>query len=201
LGRRDYIISGLALLTFLFILPGLANDPPAAAAQTSDKPKAEITVSAVTEPTAKVVPADDESAKIEQALVDSGYLSDSIPLSYDDQTLLRAACEEFSLPYSIALGVIENETNFQNVVGDDGNSYGYMQIQPRWWSAKIKALGETDLMNPKSNFRVGCSILADLIRQYGTEGGLTAYNSGSPGHSEYATAVMANADRWSKILK
>jgi soluble lytic murein transglycosylase-like protein len=51
-------------------------------------------------------------------------------------------------------------------------------------------LGVTDLMDPLSNFRVGCDYLAELLGKYELEAALTAYNTGSPGHNEYADTVI-----------
>jgi len=73
-----------------------------------------------------------EDKRIEAALLQSGYLSNDVPLSYEEQDNLRTACEEFDIPYALALAVIEHETHFRNIMGDNGNSYGYMQIQLKW---------------------------------------------------------------------
>lgn len=52
------------------------------------------------------------------------------------------------------------------------------------------AAGVTDLMDPFGNFRVACDYMAELLRRYDVESALTAYNSGHPGHSDYARTVM-----------
>ena len=41
------------------------------------------------------------------------------------------------------------------------------------------------------NFRVGCDYLAELLGKYPLEEALTAYNSGKPGRSTYASNVLA----------
>lgn len=41
------------------------------------------------------------------------------------------------------------------------------------------------------NFRVGCDYLAELLGKYPLEEALTAYNSGKPGKSTYASNVLA----------
>lgn len=141
-----------------------------------------------------------EAEKIEQALVEQGYFRDDIPLSYEEQDFLHTACQESGLSYAMALAVIERETGFRNVVGDDGASCGYMQVQERWHWDRMERLGVTDLMNPFGNFRVGCDFLAELLEQYPMEEALTAYNSGSPGHSQYSYDVMVNYEKWKELV-
>ena len=133
---------------------------------------------------------DFENEKIESALYENGYFRPDVPLDGDTQALLPAACEEAGITYELALAVIRQETEFRNVIGDNGDSIGYMQIQPRWHEDRMECLGVTDLTDPYSNFRVGCDFLAELLSKYTLEEALTAYNSGKPGKSEYATSVM-----------
>ena len=139
---------------------------------------------------------DFENEKIESALYENGYFRSDVPLDGDTQALLHAACEEAGITYELALAVIRKETGFQNVMGDNGNSYGYMQIQPRWHKERMERLGVTDLTDPYSNFRVGCDFLSELLSKYTLEEALTAYNSGKPGKSEYATSVMNYMDEY-----
>lgn len=136
------------------------------------------------------IPEDYENQKIEAALYASGYFRSDIPLDGDTQALLRAACEETGVPYELALSVIWKETKYQNITGDDGDSQGYMQVQERWHKERMARLGVTDLTDPSGNFRVGCDYLAELLDKYPLEEALTAYNSGSPGESDYAKEVI-----------
>lgn len=134
---------------------------------------------------------DYENENIETALLESGYFRDDVPLDCDTQAFLRSACEESGVEYELALAVIRKETEYRNLIGDGGNSYGYMQVQPVWHEERMERLGVTDLMDPYSNFRVGCDYLAELLDKYPMEEALTAYNSGSPGKSAYADTVLA----------
>ena len=45
-------------------------------------------------------------------------LCDDIPLSYDEQETLQKACIEFDVPYALALGLIDTETNFNNFISN-----------------------------------------------------------------------------------
>lgn len=139
----------------------------------------------------------DEDALLEAALLEQGYFRDDVPLSYGLQDTLHTACEEFGVDYALALAVIERETEFTYVAGDGGESVGYFQIQPRWWGALLEEIGAEDLADPTQNLRAGCAILGLLLLRYGNaEDALTAYNTGHPGESEYAAAVMEAAERW-----
>lgn len=131
-----------------------------------------------------------ENEYIEAALYASGYFREDVPLDGDTQAFLRSACEETGIPYELALAVIRQETEFHNVVGDDGRSVGYMQVQRRWHEDRMARLGVTDLADPYGNFRVGCDYLAELLGKYTLEEALTAYNSGKPGKSAYASNVL-----------
>ena len=137
-----------------------------------------------------------ENEKIEAALYETGYFRADVQLDGETQAFLRSACEEAGITYEIALAVIRQETDFRNIVGDNGDSIGYMQIQPRWHEERMERLGVTDLADPYSNFRVGCDFLAELLEKYTLEEALTAYNSGKAGQSEYATSVIGYMEEY-----
>lgn len=143
---------------------------------------------------------DYENYNIEQALIEQGYYRDDIPLSYENQDYLQTACNEFDIEYALALGVIERETDFQNIMGDNGNSYGYMQVYKYWHEDRMVTLGVDDLMNPFGNFRVGCSFLKECIDKYGLESGLAYYNSGSTKINNYVGEVLCNMEKWQNVL-
>lgn len=138
-----------------------------------------------------------EDAKNTAALVAQGYFREDIPIPYAEQDFLHTAAEEFGVDYHLMLGLIERETNFRNIPGDGGNAYGYCQVWPKWWSGLMEEIGAEDLNDPYDNFRTACAIVAHLTEKHGsTERALTAYNSGKPGQSAYASAVLANAEKW-----
>lgn len=139
---------------------------------------------------------DFENEKIEAALYETGYFRADVPLDGETQAFLRSACEEAGITYELALAVIRQETDFRNVVGDNGDSIGYMQIQPKWHEERMERFGVTDLADPYSNFRVGCDFLAELLSEYTLEEALTAYNSGKAGQSEYATSVIGYMEEY-----
>lgn len=118
------------------------------------------------------------------------WLREDIPLEPEVQEALYAACTETGLRYELMLALVRKETDYRNVMGDGGESYGYCQVQPKWHSERMERLGVTDLMDPASNFRVACDYLAELLERYDLPQALTAYNSGKPGESEYAETVI-----------
>ena len=125
----------------------------------------------------------------------------AIPLTAELQEQLYEASQEFGVDYYIMVALIEKETKFCNVTGDGGRSYGYCQIQPRWWSGLMTEIGATDLMIPKDNFRTGCAIVAQLTARYrSTEGALVAYNKGSYRRvsTRYSREIIANAETYRK---
>lgn len=76
-------------------------------------------------------------------------------------------------------------------VGDDGESIGLMQIQPRYHGWRL-AEGES-LKDPRVNVRIGCEILQDLLyKSHGDVGAaLTVYNAGyDTGDRSYYYKVM-----------
>lgn len=99
---------------------------------------------------------------------------------------------------------LKKETEFRNLIGDDGASTGYMQIQKKWHWDRMERLGVTDLMGPSGNFRVGCDFLAELYAKYNDWNlALTVYNRGhNPGYiTDYAKEVMGNYAQWQEIVE
>lgn len=144
-----------------------------------------------------------EPEKIEAALLEQGYFRDDVPLPYEIQDFLHTACDEAGVPYALALAVIQRETEFRNVIGDDGASKGYMQVQERWHRERMERLGVTDLMDPFGNFRVGCDFLAELIDQYeSVDIAVTVYNWGHyPGRiTKYGESVMSYYEQWKELV-
>lgn len=118
------------------------------------------------------------------------WFREDVPMEREVQKALYEACTETGLRYELMLAVVRKETDYRNVTGDGGESYGYCQVQPRWHKERMERLGVTDLMDPASNFRVACDYLAELLERYELPQALTAYNSGKPGESEYAETVI-----------
>lgn len=159
------------------------------------EPEAERSVEAVETAAVMPVPAAQEPQDRQLGPCEDTYLLDDIPLSYELQAMLYGACLEFEVPYELALAVVEQETNFRNVTGDDGASEGYMQVQQRFHKDRMDELGVTDLMDPESNFRVACHYLRELFDRYGdTHKVLMAYNAGPSGAAKlWSEGIMTSS--------
>lgn len=103
---------------------------------------------------------------------------------------IEETAESYGISPKLIKAIIEVESGGNaNAIGDDGNSLGLMQIQPRYHSQRLKE-GES-LLDPKVNVRVGCEILSEIMDKYGTlDEALTVYNAGhDTGSREYANRV------------
>ena len=168
-----------------------------ACTERADKPEPVQEAYIQSEPLIAAIPAAEEPQERQLGPCEDTYLREDIPLSYELQAMLYGACLEYEVPYELALAVIEQETNFRNVTGDDGASVGFMQIQDRWWSGLMEEIGARDLTDPEDNFRTGCAILRQLLDKHGNiEDALTAYNRGKPGQSKYSRDVMERMQKY-----
>lgn len=189
---RDALWSCVILVCLLFFAfaAGVACTEREEAA-----PEAGRSVEAVETADVMPIPAAQEPQERQLGLCEDTYLREDIPMSYELQAMLYGACLEFEVPYELALAVIEQETNFRNVTGDDGASEGYMQVQQRFHKDRMDELGVTDLMDPESNFRVACHYLRDLFDRYGdTHKVLMAYNAGPSGAAKlWSEGIMTSS--------
>lgn len=119
-----------------------------------------------------------------------------IPLSTELQSHIVITCEEYNIDPRIVIGLIQVESNYNpNTIGDEGRSYGLMQIQLQWHEDRMKRLGCTDLLDPYQNITVGVDILAEMCEKYDTmEEVLTAYNAGETGayNLYFSKGIKAN---------
>lgn len=128
--------------------------------------------------------------------VEPEYVFYDVPFDVDTQKYISDICSEYGLEYELILGIISVESTFKaDTIGDGGNSFGLMQIQPKWWGEIMECEGVTDLLNPLENIRCGCAILQELKNRYGTEyRALQAYNTGNPdSNNGYAEKVYRHA--------
>lgn len=92
-------------------------------------------------------------------------------------------CKHEGVSYPLIVAMIERESEYKfDAVGDDGRSFGYMQINVAANTDRIEESGCTNMLNPYQNVRVGIGLMKDLIEKYGTiQDALTAYNYGEAG--------------------
>lgn len=77
-----------------------------------------------------------------------------------------------------AVATVESELS-PSAIGDDGVSFGLMQIK----IATAKGYGMTDaenLLDPDTNVKYGAKFLAEMIVKYGLDNGVQIYALGEP---------------------
>ena len=86
-----------------------------------------------------------------------------VPLSHELQDAIFAECERHNIAPAIIIAMIERESSFRaHVKGDNGTSFGLMQIKEKYHKERMKRLGCTDLLNPFENIKVGIDFVAEL---------------------------------------
>jgi len=106
--------------------------------------------------------------------VPEGVLSENL------QKYIYKICEEYGIPQEIVLAMIYRESHYDmNAIGDNGRSFGYMQVMEMWHIDRMERLGVNDLLEPHGNILVAVDYLAELHEMYGDlEKALIAYNCG-----------------------
>lgn len=100
------------------------------------------------------------------------------------QVYTYIVCRQYGVDYEMVFALIERESLCRwDIIGDDGESTGYMQIQERWHKDRMERLGVYDLKNPFQNIRVGVDYMAELQERTGGNNmdTLAAYNYGYAG--------------------
>lgn len=140
------------------------------------------------------------SAETCQQLAESWQILD-VPLDEDFQIYLHGLCEEYGVPYTLAVAVIEAESTYRaDVISDDGD-YGLMQINWRCLSWLSDELGITDFLDARQNARAGVYILGMYYRQYGAESGtLMAYNMGQAAAERLFAAGVYETDYSRRVI-
>lgn len=163
--------------------------------------------------TVKKEAADTEAPEEVQAETEEAppYLSDAVPLDHDTQVQIMGWCEEYGVPYSMALAVIEAESSFRPDA-ENGSCYGYMQINSINKSWLLQEIGVTDLTDPLQNLHSGIYMLGDLYGKYGDwHKALVCYNCGETGaynhyfsqgltSSGYSRHVMELEAKWAEVI-
>ena len=139
------------------------------------------------------------------------YQSDAVPLNHDTQAQVLGWCEEYGVPYSVALAVIEAESSFRPDA-ENGSCYGYMQINSINKSWLFQEIGVTNLEDPLQNLHSGIYMLGDLYGKYGDwHKALVCYNCGETGaynhyfsqgltSSGYSRHVMELEAKWAEVV-
>lgn len=124
-----------------------------------------------------------------------------VPLSADLQKHIKGLCDDYGVDMPLVLAIIGQESNYNaDVVGDNGNSIGLMQIQPQHHQQRMDKLGVVDLTDPYQNVTVGIDLLAELMSENkGTEWAVTAYNAGAS-TADYNNAIGTRTEYAESVL-
>lgn len=139
-----------------------------------------------------------DAAEPEQEPVVLAYY-DNIPLDKELQNYIIKQAHANGIQPQIIMSMIERESDYDTAcMGDNGQSYGLMQIMKKWHTERMGELGCTDLLDPYQNVTVGIDYLCELLSRYDGDmaKALTAYNRGhySGTVTTYAKAVLEKAD-------
>lgn len=131
------------------------------------------------------------------------------------------------LPLSLALALVEQESEFRNVFGHDDSIYkgagrvtplkyrrykqrrgahgeGGMQgvgpCQLTFWTFQDDADKAGGCWRPSRNMRVAFSHLRTLTHEMGEHAGIAAYNGSGTFAERYAREVLAKEKRWKGLL-
>lgn len=130
-----------------------------------------------------------QMAAVPEPSAEPEIYDERVPLSKELQEALTYACQAHGVEYSLALGLIQAESNFDiNAVSYSG-CYGLCQLNPVYFPANL---------TPAENIEHGIAYLAREIEYYGDiAAGLTAYHAGhDDGTRGYASVVLRYADEW-----
>ena len=131
-------------------------------------------------------------------VLEEGRTYFDVPLSEDLQNHIFQLCEGNGIDPAIIVAMCFRESTYDaSAIGDNGQTFGLMQIHPRWHYERMQRLGCTDLLDPFQNVTVGVDYLAELLDRYDGDmaKALTAYNRGhySGTVTQYAKDVMEKA--------
>lgn len=121
-----------------------------------------------------------------------------VPLAADLQNHVAITCEAHHIDPAVVVAMIWQESSFDaNTIGDGGESFGLMQVQPKWHYQRMQALGCPDLLDPFQNVTVGVDYLAECLDRYDGDlaAALVAYNQGhfNGTVTDYALSVLDKA--------
>lgn len=128
-----------------------------------------------------------------------------VPLAAETQWAIFEQCGQDASLFCAVMAIASVESGFDpQTVGDGGGSLGMMQINTRWHTGRMEALGVTDLTDPVQCATVAIDYLLELEDIMGAgpddHALYLAYNMGPSGakrairagtsSTEYSTAVM-----------
>ena len=115
-----------------------------------------------TAPTASEEPSAADLWSDDQSRIDTPLL-DHVDLEPETQWAIFDECGQDVSLFCATMAIAYNESRFTpDLLGDDGKSIGMMQINTRWHTGRMEALGVTDLTDPVQSARVAIDYLKEL---------------------------------------
>ena len=98
----------------------------------------------------------DDRSRIDTPLLD-------VPLEAETQWAIFEQCGQDTDLFCAVMAIASVESSFDpQMVGDDGDSIGVMQINTRWHTGRMEVLGVTDLTDPEQCAAVAIDYLLEL---------------------------------------
>lgn len=142
-------------------------------------------------------------AQTEKQGFEAKYVFYNAPIDIELLDHISALSDEYDIPVEIILAVIEKESNYDSqAIGDDGKSFGLMQVQEICHSERMLKLKCTDLFDPYQNITVGVDYLAECLEKNGgdMEKALVAYNMGQKGAERWYFSVGIYSTEYSRTV-
>ena len=181
-------VVALALTAIVSISTAKANAP-----ETTCEP----TTIATTEETTEYITEHTEAVEPTTEATEPIVLYD-VPLSEELQVHIIETAEAHGIDPAIIVAMAYRESTYNpKCIGDGGDSYGLLQVQPKWHKKRMEKLGCSDLLDPFQNVTVAIDYLAENLERYGSiDKALVAYNAGhyKGTITSYAKTVIAMAE-------
>lgn len=197
--KKDIVFDAIFLVcTAVCIVAVLISYSPAMA-NDHKTPHREPTTAATTEETVEPTQEPTQTEPPTTEATQPAVTLYNVPLDADLQLHIIETAEAHGIDPAIIMAMAYRESTYNPAaVGDGGNSYGLLQIQPKWHYKRMQKLGCTDLFDPYQNVSVGIDYLAEMLDRYDgdIEKALVGYNQGSYNGTitRYARTIMAKAE-------
>ena len=120
-----------------------------------------------------------------------------VPLDQELQDYIVQTCLDYEISPCIVFAIIGVESNYDaSLIGDNGKSYGLMQIYASQHTQRCIRLNTYNLLDARQNVLTGIDYLAELLSTgHDIEWCLSWYNGHGGEPCEYARTVLCNAEQ------
>ena len=197
--KKDIVVDGLFLLSLaatitVLIVSATGTNKANATQEPMQEPSSEPTTAFYEE---VIINDTEEEIEVTETTEPEVTLY-NVPLDVSLQQHIIKKAEEYGIDPAIIVAMCWKESTFnEKCIGDNGNSFGLLQVQVKWHYERMLKLGCTDLLDPYQNVTVAIDYLCELLNRYGSiDKALTAYNRGSYSGTvtEYAKTIMNYAE-------